>query len=94
MFLHVGNSKNLRESRIIGIFDADTSTVSQITRKFLSDAEKDGRAESAVLEIPKSFVISNENGTHKICFSQLSVLSLVGRSEGGYENNLSGYNKN
>ena len=88
MFLHVGNSKNLRESRIIGIFDADTSTVSQITKKFLSDAEKSGRAESAVLEIPKSFVVSKGDGVHRVCFSQLSVNSLVGRAENGYENNL------
>ena len=88
MFLHVGNSKNLRESRIIGIFDADTSTVSQITKKFLSDAEKSGRAESAVLEIPKSFVVSRCEDSHRVCFSQLSVNSLVGRAENGYENNL------
>ncbi len=88
MFLHVGNSKNLRESRIIGIFDADTSTVSQITKKFLSDAEKEGRAESAVLEIPKSFVVSKNGGAHSVCFSQLSVNSLVGRAENGYENNF------
>ena len=27
MFLHVGNSKNIREKDIIGIFDADTATV-------------------------------------------------------------------
>ena len=91
MFLHVGNSKNIRENSIIGIFDADTSTVSQITRKFLSNAEKDGRSESAVLEIPKSFIISNENGAHKVCFSQLSVTSLVGRSENSYENNYIKY---
>jgi hypothetical protein len=40
MYLHVGNNKNIREKSIIGIFDTDTSTVSTITRKFLSGAEK------------------------------------------------------
>lgn len=43
MFLHIGNSKNIREKEIIGIFDADTATVSGITRKYLSACEKEDR---------------------------------------------------
>ena len=56
MYLHIGNNKNIRERAIIGIFDTDTATVSNITRKFLSGAEKKGRVESATEEIPKSIV--------------------------------------
>ena len=81
MYLHVGNSKNLRESSIIGIFDTDNSTVSSITRKFLSNAEKNGKVESAVDEIPKSFVLYVDKGESKICFSQLSTSALLGRTE-------------
>ena len=81
MYLHVGNSKNLRESSIIGIFDTDNSTVSSITRKFLSNAEKNGKVESAVDEIPKSFVLYVDRGESKICFSQLSTSALLGRTE-------------
>ena len=81
MYLHVGNGKNLRESKIIGIFDADTATVSPITRKYLSNAEKSGNVESAVEEIPKSFVLYNVDGEYKICFSQLSTASLAGRAQ-------------
>ena len=79
MYLHVGNGKNLRESKIIGIFDADTATVSPITRKYLSAAEKSGMVESAVEEIPKSFVLYLDGGEYKICFSQLSSSALKGR---------------
>ena len=43
MYLHAGNNKNIRERDIIGIFDADNSTISYITRKYLSDAEKEER---------------------------------------------------
>ena len=57
MFLHVGNNKNIRESSIIGIFDMDNATVSSISRKFLSNAQKKGDVESAVEEIPKSFIL-------------------------------------
>ena len=82
MYLHVGNNKNLRESSIIGIFDADSATVSQITRKYLSSAEKGGRVSSAVDELPKSFVLYKDgDGEVKVCFSQLSAAALLGRTE-------------
>jgi hypothetical protein len=81
MFLHVGNNKNIREKEIIGIFDADTATVSSVTRKFLSEAEKRGEVDSANEEIPKSFVIFRKKGKNGICFSQLSTSSLLGRSD-------------
>ena len=58
MYLHIGNKKNVREKNIIGIFDMDNTTVSAVTRAFLSRAEKDGRMSTAVEEIPKSFVVS------------------------------------
>ena len=86
MYLHIGNGKNIRNKNIIGIFDPDNATVSEITRKFLRDYEKDGRVISAGNEIPKSFVLYFEeklNGTVEstICFSQLSSTSLSGRNE-------------
>ena len=82
MYLHVGNGKNLRESKIIGIFDADTATVSPITRKYLSAAEKSGMVESAVEEIPKSFVLYDAGDkNYKICFSQISTSALEGRGK-------------
>ena len=86
MYLHVGNNKNLRESSIIGIFDTDNATMSSITRKFLSNAEKSGKVESAVEEIPKSFVLYRDGDDVKICFSQLSSAALLGRTEYNFEN--------
>ena len=79
MFLHVGNNKNIRESSIIGIFDMDNATVSSISRKFLSNAQKKGDVESAVEEIPKSFIVYDDGKKTKVCFSQLSSASLCGR---------------
>ena len=80
MYLHIGNNKNVRERRIIGIFDMESSTVSETTRRFLKNAEKKGEVESAGLEIPKSFVLYfDKNEEFKICFSQLLSSSLQGR---------------
>ena len=79
MFLHVGNNKNIRLKHVIGIFDMDNATLSSITRKYLSQKQREGLVESAILEIPKSFVLYREKDEYKICFSQLSSSALRGR---------------
>ena len=80
IYLHVGGGKSIRERDVIGIFDMDTSTVSPITRKLLSEADKQGRTETPSYEIPKSFILYKaENGETKVCFSQFSSASLFGR---------------
>lgn len=81
MYLHVGNNKNIRVRDVIGIFDMDNATLSSITRKFLSGKQKRLMIETAAVEIPKSFVLFEENGLYKICFSPLSSSSLRGRLE-------------
>ena len=57
MYLHIGNQINIRERDIIGIFDADRTTTSWITRKYLSEAQKRELVSAASEEIPKSFVL-------------------------------------
>lgn len=92
MYLHVGNQMNIRIKDIIGIFDADRTTISHITRKYLSDAQRRNAVVSAAEEIPKSFVLyrdrSDGNNTVKICFSQLSTASLVGRVRAGRDGDI------
>ena len=83
MYLHAGNNKNIREKDIIGIFDMDNCTVSSITRKYLSDAERAELVVSAKDEIPKSFIWYKENEKYMICFSQISTSALMGRTEMG-----------
>lgn len=85
MYLHAGNRKNIRESSIIGIFDIENSTVSEITKKYLSDAEKRGEVEYADIDVlPKSFVVYfDKNQEYKVCFSQLSTSALEHRQ--GFE---------
>ncbi|MBO5294462.1 MAG: DUF370 domain-containing protein [Clostridia bacterium] len=90
MYLHVGNNQNIRIRDIIGIFDADTATVSAVTKKYLSEADGSGSVTFASEEIPKSFVLYRNRGKGKycVCFSQLSSASLCGRVEqlGGWKN--------
>ncbi len=81
MYLHIGNQKNIREKDIIGIFDADKTTTSWITRRYLSEAQRRDLVKAANQEIPKSFVLYRDlnDGHCKVYFSQLSTSALVGR---------------
>lgn len=82
MYLHVGNNKNIRTKSIIGIFDMDNTTVSAVTRRYLNKKQKNGSVFSVSdEEIPKSFILFDEDGEKKICFSPLSVSALKGRLE-------------
>lgn len=79
MYLHIGNGKSIRIKEIIGIFDADNATLSQVTKKYLSDAERRGELMWAADEIPRSFILSKERGRMSVFFSPLSVSALYGR---------------
>jgi len=83
MYLHLGQSVVTPEASIIGIFDLDNTTGSHITRKFLGDAEKDGRVISVSDELPKSFVVCGEEKSAgvKVYLSQLTTQTLMKRSE-------------
>ena len=80
MYLHVGNNQNIRIKSVIGIFDADSATVSSVTKKYLAAAEAKKCVSFASVELPKSFIVYRDrDGQARVCFSQLSTASLAGR---------------
>ena len=81
MFLHIGNSKNIREKEIIGIFDADSATVGKDTKRFLSEKQRLGELITISEDLPKAFVLCDDG---KVYFTQLSVKTLTDRSENIY----------
>ena len=84
MYLHAGNNRILRSSRIIGIFDLDTSSRGDDTSNYLRKAENSGLAESAEAYLPKSFnLYEDEKGaTARVMFSQISTSALVSITNG------------
>ena len=80
MYLHVGTGKIVRKKEIIGIFDLDRTTLSSITKRFLSQSEKEGKVCSVNSDIPRSFVLT-ENGT--IYISRVSSQASASRAEKG-----------
>ena len=86
MYLHIGNGKSVRKKQIIGIFDLDTSTVSKIGKDFINKMQKSGRVEYEDYDLPRSFVLVEENEGYKIRLSRISSGGLKMR----YESALSG----
>ena len=79
MYLHLGANTVVRTDNIIGIFDMDTSTISKWTKDYLSNATKNKRVINVSMELPKSFVVCNENNEIKVYVSQISSQTLMKR---------------
>ena len=79
MYLHLGENTVVRTDSIIGIFDMDTSTISKWTKDYLSNATKNKRVIIVSMELPKSFVVCNENNEIKVYVSQISSQTLMKR---------------
>ena len=73
MYLYIGQEKAIFSKDIIGVFDLDNATVSKISRDFLNKAEKSGQT-TVVLgdDLPKSFIITNNNEKDEVIISQIS----------------------
>ena len=82
MYLHLGQSVVVHQKDILGIFDLDNTSYSFRTRKFLEQAEKEGRTITVTDDLPKSFVLcQGKDGKAVIYLSQLSAATLRGRAE-------------
>ena len=82
MYLHLGQSVVVHQKDILGIFDLDNTSYSFRTRKFLEQAEKEGRVTAVFDDLPKSFVLcQDKDGKTVVYLSQLSSATLRGRAE-------------
>ena len=89
MYLHIGNGESIKTSEVIGIFDLDTSTVSGITKKFISKKQKDGKVEYSDSDLPRTFVLCKEKKKEKVILSRISSQGLRQR----IENEIKGYSE-
>ena len=88
MYLHLGQETVVMQDDIIGIFDLDNTTVSKVTRDYLSKAEKRKQVVNVSFELPKTFILTNnKTDGNKIYISQISSSTLLKRADNIYENN-------
>lgn len=94
MFLEAGAGALIRQKNIVGIFDLDTSTLEEPTRRLLSRVEKQGHVTIAGEELPKAFILlakktgpgpDRTTNDESIVFSRFSSGVLAKRCEiGGF----------
>lgn len=82
MYLHMGGDYIVNRRDIIGVFDIDNSTVSNITKEYLRKKEKEGRVLAIGKNMPKSFIIIEKSDDIFIYISSLSPYTLKKRFGG------------
>ena len=85
MYLHIGNGISVKKKNIIGIFDLDTATVSKTGKDFINRMERSGRLEYNDFDLPRSFVLIDEDGVKKVKLSRISVQGLKLRAGEDYK---------
>lgn len=78
MYLHLGEDIVVYDNEIIGIFDIENTSVSKITKDFLSG--KNFEVVNVSYEIPKSFILTESKGNIKVYISNISPSTLRKRN--------------
>ncbi len=80
MYLHLGNETVVRCADIIGIFDLDRTSTGPITRRFLQEAERQMRVTNVAKDLPRSFVVCQDDGGTRVYLSQIAPATLCRRA--------------
>ena len=83
MYLHIGNGKSVKRKDIIGIFDLDTATVSKITKNFINKSQKEGKVSYFDSDLPRAFLLLDENRETRVRLSRISTTGLKQRLDSG-----------
>lgn len=77
MYLHLGEKTVVNTRHIIGIFDLENTSVSKDTREFLrGGGENRYQVVNVSMEMPKTYIVCNENGKNIVYISQISAATL------------------
>lgn len=77
MYIHLGNDTAVPDRDIIGIFDIENTSVSRITKDFLSETGKSGKTVYVSYDMPKAYVLCTEG----VYITAVSPLTLRKRAE-------------
>ena len=81
MFLHIGNDVAVYMKEVIAVLDMETATTMKESREFLKMCEEEGFLYTiAPGELPKSIIITEENGNNFVYVSPISASTIRKRS--------------
>lgn len=81
MFIHLGNDAVINGDNIVAVFDMDNTTTARQSREFLAKAQKDGIVADICDDLPKSYIIANEDGKTKVYISSVSSRTIAKRAK-------------
>lgn len=81
MFLHLGKNESVPKKEIVGIFDIETASISGDTKAFFAKLQEEKRVVSLFDDLPKSFVLTENELCETLYISQISADSLKKRAE-------------
>ena len=79
MFLHIGKNESIYNRDIIGIFDMEGATLSDITKEFLKKRQESFALINISNDLPKSFTLTYDGMETKAYLSGSSSESLMKR---------------
>ncbi|MBQ7097978.1 MAG: DUF370 domain-containing protein [Clostridia bacterium] len=79
MYLHLGCDTVVNTKDIISILDLESTSISKYSKEFLKIVEEEGFVRNVSEEIPKSFVVCEEEGQSVIYITNISTKALAGR---------------
>ncbi len=88
MYLHLGNNTVVNTKNIIAIFDLESTSISKYSKEFLKVTEEEEFVKNVSFEIPKSFILCDEEGQSVIYITNISTKTLCGRIERNKSINL------
>jgi len=81
MFLHLGKNESVQKKEIVGIFDIETASISVDTRTFFAKLQDEKRVVNLCDDLPKSFILTENELCENLYISQISAASLKKRAE-------------
>jgi len=73
MYLHIGENKAVRKKDIVAIFDMDSATVSSVTKKFLSSAQRAGKVRALGYDLPRTFIVMRDGTVYLSSYGYLKI---------------------
>ncbi len=80
MYLHLGGDVSVNIKNIVAIMDLETTSVSKITKEFLSFVQKNNSVINVNDDLPKSYVITFDEKETKVYVSPISSQTLLKRA--------------
>ena len=79
MYLHLGCDTVVNTKNIIAVLDLESTSISKFSKEFLKVVEEEGFVKNVSEEIPKSFIVCEEEGQSVIYITNISTKALSGR---------------